>query len=122
MAQHVKILGILHIVFGCLGVVVGLGIMAFMGGLGAIAGAESNDPAAGPIMALIGGVAMVALLVISVPGIIGGAGLLNYRSWARILVIVISCLELLSFPFGTALGVYGLWVLLNKETQPLFAG
>ena len=122
MAQHVKILGILHIVFGCLGVVVGLGIMAFMGGLGAIAGAESNDPAAGPIMALIGGVAMIALLVISVPGIIGGAGLLNYRSWARILVIVISCLELLSFPFGTALGVYGLWVLLNKETQPLFAG
>ena len=122
MAQHVKILGILHIVFGCLGVVVGLGVMAFMGGLGAIAGAESNDPAAGPIMALIGGVAMVALLVISVPGIIGGAGLLNYRSWARILVIVISCLELLSFPFGTALGVYGLWVLLNKDTQPLFAG
>jgi hypothetical protein len=120
MAQHIKILGVLHIVFGCLGVLIGLGVMAFMGGLGMVAGRD-GDPEAGPIMALIGGVAMVVLLVISVPGIIGGFGLINRKSWARILIIVISCLELFSFPFGTALGVYGLWVLLNKETPPLFA-
>jgi hypothetical protein len=31
-------------------------------------------------------------------------------------------MNLLSIPIGTALGVYGLWVLLNKETEPLFTG
>jgi hypothetical protein len=25
-----------------------------------------------------------------------------------------------AFPLTTALGIYGLWVLLNKETKPLF--
>jgi hypothetical protein len=24
-------------------------------------------------------------------------------------------------PFGTALGVYGLWILFNRETERLFA-
>jgi hypothetical protein len=28
--------------------------------------------------------------------------------------------HLFSIPFGTALGIYGLWVLLRRETEPLF--
>jgi hypothetical protein len=31
-------------------------------------------------------------------------------------------LHILSFPFGTALGVYTLWVLLNAETEAMFRG
>jgi hypothetical protein len=34
---------------------------------------------------------------------------------------VLSALNLISIPFGTLLGIYGLWVLLNKETEALFA-
>jgi hypothetical protein len=37
-------------------------------------------------------------------------------------MIVISALHLLSFPFGTALGVYGLWVLLNEQSRQLLEG
>ena len=31
-----------------------------------------------------------------------------------------SVIHLLSVPFGTVLGVYGLWVLLQRETEALF--
>jgi hypothetical protein len=37
-------------------------------------------------------------------------------------MIVISALHLLSFPIGTALGVYGLWVLLNEQSRRLLEG
>jgi hypothetical protein len=59
-------------------------------------------------------------MLLSLPGLIAGIGLVKFRPWARILGIVISALDLLSVPFGTALGVYGLWVLLSTETEALF--
>jgi hypothetical protein len=62
----------------------------------------------------------IVVLVFSLPGLIAGVGLLSFRPWARILTIVISVLELPAFPFHTALGVYGLWVLLSVEGTALF--
>ena len=60
------------------------------------------------------------LLVLGLPGIIAGAGLLKFRPWARILGIIISALDLIHFPFGTALGVYGLWALLSRDGEMMF--
>jgi len=37
--------------------------------------------------------------------------LLQRKPWARVLAIVFGVLALLKFPFGTALGIYTLWVL-----------
>jgi hypothetical protein len=34
---------------------------------------------------------------------------------------VLSILNLLNVPFGTALGIYGLWVLLNRGAEQLFS-
>lgn len=39
-------------------------------------------------------------------------GLFEHRPWARVLTLVIGVLALFRFPFGTALGIYTLWVLL----------
>jgi hypothetical protein len=38
------------------------------------------------------------------------------------LTIILSALHLFNVPFGTALGVYGFWVLLSPETEALFRG
>ena len=46
--------------------------------------------------------------------------MLSFKPWARILGIVLSALHLLNVPFGTAVGIYGLWALLNRETEALF--
>src|SRR5277367_3248052 len=123
MAQQVKILGILHIVFGALCVLGGLICLAVMGGIAGIVGAsdQTQDAAvAVPILAAIGAFVCVLCLVVGLPGLIGGIGLLQFRPWARITLIVLSALDLIHIPIGTALGIYGFWVLLNPETEAMF--
>jgi hypothetical protein len=45
-----------------------------------------------------------------------GWGLLKIRPWARGLAIVLGAISLLHPPFGTALGIYTLWVLLSGDS------
>jgi hypothetical protein len=123
MAQHVKILGILHIVFGALGVFAAIVILMIFGGLSAFVGLSDHTPEgfpAVPILGAIGAFVFVLLLVLSLPGLIIGIGLVQFRPWARMAGIILSALDLLSVPLGTALGVYGFWVLLNRETEQMF--
>ncbi|HEU5342188.1 zinc ribbon domain-containing protein [Edaphobacter sp.] len=40
-----------------------------------------------------------------------GYALLTRQSWGRVLAIVVAILSLIRIPFGTALGIYTLWVL-----------
>jgi hypothetical protein len=123
MAQHVKILGILHIVFGALGVFAAIVILMIFGGLSAFVGLSDHTPEgfpAVPILGAIGAFVFVLILVLSLPGLIIGLGLVQFRPWARMAGIILSALDLLSVPLGTALGVYGFWVLLNRETEQMF--
>jgi len=135
MKTHIKVLGILYIASGALGVAAVLlvlivaGIMAFLGvfsGLAELAepGLSEEDFAVGAFvfgfLAIIFAFIVLLNLILSVPEIIGGAYLLKYRNWARILCIVLSILNLPSFPLGTALGVYGLIILFNEKTVTLF--
>ena len=73
-----------------------------------------------PIVGLIGGILVMLVFTLSLPDIIAGIGLLKHRPWARILMIVVSVLNLINIPFGTLLGIYGLWVLLSWSAGPLF--
>lgn len=123
MQTHVKVLGVLFIVLSSLGLMVALGLMLAFGAAAGIVGAtaEAHDAAiALPVIGLAGTALVTFLLVLSVPGLVTGIGLLKFKPWARILGIVLSALHLIHIPFGTALGIYGLWVLLNRETEPLF--
>jgi len=122
MDTHVKVLAWLYIVFGVLGSLIGLGLMALLSFIG-IAGAASDPDAwvALPILGLTGAALGVFMLVLSLPGVIAGIGLLQFRPWARIFTIVLSVLNLMNIPFGTILGVYGLWVMLSDEGSRLFA-
>jgi hypothetical protein len=126
MRDHVRILAILNIVLGSIGLLVGIGFLLLFGGLGVFAsladgGQNADALIAIPVMGAVGGFVFGILLLFSAPQIIGGIGLLKGQSWARILMIVVSALGLLSIPIGTAIGIYGLWVLLNEETVRMFA-
>jgi hypothetical protein len=57
------------------------------------------------------------LLGTAVLGIVTGCGLLERRPWARMLAIVLGCIFLVDMPFGTALGIYTLWVLLPAASE-----
>lgn len=125
MEQHVKILGVLNIVWGAMGALGGLVLLAIFGGVYGIAGvAIGHNPGAQialPIIAIIGSVIALFLLILSVPSIIAGIGLLYFKPWARIFALVISVLHLFNIPIGTALGIYGLWVLLSQDGQHCFS-
>jgi hypothetical protein len=54
-------------------------------------------------------------------GFAAGWGLLHRESWARILALIAGFLALFHPPFGTALGIYTLWVLLSAESEREYA-
>jgi len=124
MQTHVKVLGILHIVFGALGILAALGIMALFGGIAGLVGVSADHDAAvaAPLIGAIGSFIMILILLLSIPGIVIGWGIMNFRPWARIWGIVLSAFELIHVPLGTILGIYGLWVLLSAEGTALFTG
>ena len=122
MDTHVKVVGALNVVLGAFGLLVAAALMLIFGGATWLVGA-TGDPdgaAAIPILGLTGAAISTFLLMLSLPGVVIGIGLLQRRSWARVAGIVISILNLFNFPFGTLLGVYGLWVLFAKETERVF--
>jgi len=116
MEQHVRILGWLYIIYSSIYVLLGAILLVILGGAGAISGDRQTMFITGTVGFVIASI----LLILSVPGIIAGLGLFKFRQWARVLAIILGALHLFSFPFGTALGAYTFWVLLNLQTTPLF--
>ncbi len=123
MDTHVKVLAVLEIAMSAFGLLGALVLMLIFGGVMGIVGATGDADAtfAMPFIGLTGMALIGFLLTLSVPGFVVGIGLLKHRPWARIGGIVISIVGLAAVPFGTVLGVYGLWVLFSKETEALFA-
>jgi hypothetical protein len=124
MRQHVSILGILFIVLGALGIFAAIALLVLFGGAaGIVSMVAANDPDARiavPILGIVGGVVFFLLATLSVPGLVVGVGLVKFQNWARIGGLILSAVNLFNFPLGTALGAYGLWVLLSKDTESLF--
>jgi len=112
--SHVKVLGLLYILVGGFGGLAGIVFFLLLAG-------PSVAAAYGPISGYMISGWMVLLLVLTIPTIVIGAGLLNLAQWSRSAATIIAILELLNFPIGTALGIYALWVLLSPETDPLFS-
>jgi len=59
----------------------------------------------------------IVILTKAALGFFAGWGLLQREPWARMLTIVLSFLALFNIPFGTALGIYSMWVLLPAQAE-----
>ncbi len=66
-----------------------------------------------PLLTVIG----IFVLAKAAFGFMAGWGLLQREPWARILTLVLGFISLFNVPFGTAVGVYTLWVLLPQQSQ-----
>lgn len=123
MQTHVKVLAVLFIVLSALGVLLACFLLFLFGGVAGLVGTSGDADAAVavPIIGLTGMALVIFTLALSLPGLITGFGLLNFKPWARILGIVLCAINLINIPFGTVMGAYGLWVLLNSETGRLFS-
>ncbi|MCK4414222.1 MAG: hypothetical protein KAY32_11805 [Candidatus Eisenbacteria sp.] len=115
MRNHLTLVGAFHLGFGLLGIVIAVFIYSIVAGAGILSG----EPEAIAITSFVGSAVAMLIAVTSIPAVIGGIGLLKRRPWARILVLIVSVLELFNIPIGTALGAYSIWVLLQDETEQL---
>ena len=117
MKQHVSFVGALHIGFGLLGL---MGSLAILFGFKFLYEFVQDEPMAEQVLSLVGNTIALILIFFSSLGIIGGIGLFSYRPWARILVMIVSAMNCVNVPVGTAKGIYSIWVLMQPETIELF--
>ncbi len=117
MKKHVTVVGILRIVLSSLGLIVAGTIYAVMH---FAKGFVNDEQVAVTVLTFIGSVIPLFIGTVSAIGIAGGIGILAYKNWARILVLVVSVIECLNIPIGTLVGVYSIWVLMQTETISLF--
>jgi zinc-ribbon domain len=110
VARHVKIVAIMWLIlsgFRLLGAIVMMGLGR--GGI-YIPGMPFF------VHRILSGIGFM-FLIGAVLGLIAGWGLLQREVWARMLAIIIGILNLFDAPFGTAIGIYTLWVLLPTESE-----
>ena len=118
VAEHIRLVGILWLALSALNALAALFLFGISNVIFLRAGNFSGRPniPAGFIhivLAVIG----IILMAKAAAGFLAGWGLLQRQSWARLLTIVLSFLALFNVPFGTALGIYSLWVLLPTASD-----
>lgn len=116
MEQHITLLGWLHIALNVLLLLIAAFMFFIMVGVGF----ASGDPEAAFVLPIVGTAVGGFMLVLGLPGIITGIGLLKRKPWARIAAAVLGILNLMNFPLGTVVGVYTLWILLQTEAADHF--
>ena len=117
MQDHVKVIGIIWVIFGVFCLCLAFFAFLFFFGVAQIPNVEDVEPG---LLRFIGILVSSFLGIIGLPQIIGGLGLIQHKEWARILMLVVSFISLPHVPFGTALGVYTMIILFNRETVRLF--
>ena len=117
MEKHLTIVAALQVGFSLLGILAAIIVYAVLRSVANFV----DDHQADRVMRIVAFWVPLFLIVISVPGLIGGIGLFLRKSWARILVLIFSVLDLLNIPIGTAIGIYTIWVLVQDETVKLFS-
>jgi hypothetical protein len=86
----------------------------FLGALLIGTGAATGDPVAFKILGVTGAVLSGAMFILALPSLVAGIGLLARASWSRVMALVLSGFDLIFFPIGTLLGVYTIFVLLQR--------
>jgi len=116
--EHVRLLGLFWLALSAFNTVGGIFLYVFanavMNHMTQFAAPEAPAAFLRPLL----GVIAILLLAKAALGFLAGWGLLQHEKWARILALVLGFVSLFTnIPFGTALGVYTMWVLLPQESE-----
>ena len=115
MNNYYKIIGVLHIVFGILGLVVAFFLYQ------AITGTAPVSGRLGLYFRPWGFGAILASLfsLVSLPSIVSGLAALAQKAWAKPALLVLSFVNLFNIPLGMILGIYTIWTLTHSEADEL---
>lgn len=113
MKNHLKVLGIVYLIFGF---VCGIAVFFFL----------RTAAAHGPILSLAsiinslpGFRSVLAFLfaITLLPALISGFGLLAEKKWAKTLAQILGFVNLVNIPLGTMVGIYTIWALMKDEGE-----
>jgi hypothetical protein len=120
MQTHIDVLGWLHTVWGVLGVLTGVSLWILsLGTRQALADLGLAGPAGSAALWIF--VVCGAVLVLGgVAVLVTGRALRTRRRGGRWAALVLAIPNLIIIPFGTGLGIYTFWVLLNDDARAQF--
>ncbi len=111
VANHFRLLAVLWLASSALHLIPGLFLLAFFRRIADVPFFVTE------ILQAVG----FLMVCVAVLGLMAGWGLLERQPWARMLAIILGVLNLINVPFGTALGIYTLWVLLPSSSETEYA-
>lgn len=115
MRTHLRIVGLLLIVFGTLFVLTGVTGWMLLAGIGLVSGKGT----ALAILGWLGAMVALTLAIVGLPGIVVGRRLYAGERSARVPAIVLAILLALTGGAGVLVAAYMLWVLFDTETRTL---
>ena len=123
--DHNKLLSIFFFINGGIQLLIGIFVVLVYGILGGAlvaGGAKDEDQFVGGVFLVMAVIVGVIILLFAGFYLYSGFKMLREQKIGRTLGIVGSIMALLSFPIGTALGVYGLWFLFGDEGRNFYEG
>ena len=121
MIPHLTLLTVLHRIWGALGLLLGLSTFMLAAGAVAIGVTKGGGEVAAGITAVAFSVCALVLLAAGAANVWAGNAMQRRQPNGRIVALALGLLNLFVLPFGTALAIYGFWVLLHNETRAAFA-
>lgn len=119
MQVHLDVLGWLHVLVGWMALLTGTAFVMLAGGTASLAADPVIETWNNPVVWL--------LLVAGITVLIGGAlmvatgrAVVARRSYGRPAALLLATVNLGLLPFGSALGIYTLWALLNDDARRAF--
>ena len=120
MRAHLRLLGVLQLTWGAIGLLLGAATLALAAGALAISVMNSGDRVAAGVTAVTFGIFALALLLGGAANAWAGRSLRRQEAVGRTAVLWLAVPNLFLLPFGTALGIYAWWVLLHNEARNMF--
>ncbi|MBL7973122.1 MAG: hypothetical protein JNL03_16505 [Prolixibacteraceae bacterium] len=117
MEKHINIVAALQIGLSIFNLLIALLIFTVL----KLVGGFVDDANGATVLSIIADVLAIVFIIVSIPGILAGLGLYKRKEWARVLTLILSVIEIFNFPFGTAIGIYSIWALIQPETVAAFS-
>lgn len=122
MRSHLRLLGILQLTWGAIGLLLGVALLLLAAGAVAIGAMGTGERVAAGVTAFTFGIFAAALLLGGAANAWAGRALRQAEPAGRTAVLWLSVPNLFVLPFGTALGVYAFWVLLHQDARAAMVG
>jgi hypothetical protein len=117
---HLHLLSVLQLTWGGIMLMLGVSTALLALGAAAVGWTSAGAEISAAVTSLAFAVFAAALLAGGAANSWAGRALHRFKPRGRMVALGLAVPNLFVLPFGTALGIYALWVLLHNETRTYF--